>query len=50
MLQGPLLKLLKRDEQNLYVFFTVPKYPKTERQPALEQGRVQVWSIALPGI
>ena len=26
-LKGDMAKLLKRDEQNLYEFFTVPKYP-----------------------
>lgn len=40
-----LQKLSTRGESFRYVFFMSPRYPHTARQPTLERGGVQVWSL-----
>jgi hypothetical protein len=44
-LQLDIDKLSQRPEQYRYVFFMSPMFPKNERQLALEQSGVLVWSI-----
>jgi hypothetical protein len=46
-LAGDLAKLEVREEAHRYVFFTAPKFNETRRNPELERGGVQVWSLAL---
>lgn len=40
-----LAKLADRTETCRYVFFASPAFPGTTRQPQLERGGVQVWSV-----
>lgn len=38
-------KMARRTERHRYVFFMSPKYPRNERQVALERDGIVVWSL-----
>ena len=40
-------KLAGRSEEYRYIFFSSPKFPKTERRIQLERDGIHVWSVEL---